>query len=78
MRCSPVRACSRTCASESAVKNVRTPLLLHLATHAYFGAQDCAGQPQATDNPLLAQVEEGVTARETLWLFRILGQAACG
>jgi MYXO-CTERM domain-containing protein len=41
-------------ASEGTVKAVRAPSILHLATHAYFGAQDCAGQPQATDNPLLA------------------------
>jgi MYXO-CTERM domain-containing protein len=41
-------------ASESAVKNARAPWILHLATHAYFGAQDCTGQPQTTDNPLLA------------------------
>jgi MYXO-CTERM domain-containing protein len=41
-------------ASESAVTTARAPWILHLATHAYFGAQDCAGQPQATDNPLLA------------------------
>jgi CHAT domain-containing protein/Tfp pilus assembly protein PilF len=41
-------------ASEGAVKSARAPWILHLATHAYFGAQDCAGQPQATDNPLLA------------------------
>jgi MYXO-CTERM domain-containing protein len=41
-------------ASEGALKSVHAPWLLHLATHAYFGAQDCSGQPQATDNPLLA------------------------
>jgi CHAT domain-containing protein/Tfp pilus assembly protein PilF len=41
-------------ASEGALKNAHAPSILHLATHAYFGAQDCAGQPQATDNPLLA------------------------
>jgi CHAT domain-containing protein len=41
-------------AGEDAVKKARAPWILHLATHAYFGAQDCAGQPQATDNPLLA------------------------
>jgi MYXO-CTERM domain-containing protein len=41
-------------AGEAAVKDAHAPLILHLATHAYFGAQDCAGQPQATDNPLLA------------------------
>jgi MYXO-CTERM domain-containing protein len=41
-------------ASESAVKSARAPWILHLATHAYFGAQNCTGQPQATDNPLLA------------------------
>jgi tetratricopeptide (TPR) repeat protein len=41
-------------ASEAAAKSARAPWILHLATHAYFGAQDCAGQPQATDNPLLA------------------------
>jgi MYXO-CTERM domain-containing protein len=41
-------------ATETAVKGARAPWILHLATHAYFGAQDCTGQPQATDNPLLA------------------------
>jgi MYXO-CTERM domain-containing protein len=41
-------------ASEGALRNARAPWILHLATHAYFGAQDCAGQQQATDNPLLA------------------------
>jgi MYXO-CTERM domain-containing protein len=41
-------------ASESAVKSARAPWILHLATHAYFGAKDCTGQPRTTDNPLLA------------------------
>jgi CHAT domain-containing protein len=41
-------------ASEAAVKSTHAPSILHLATHAYFGAQDCAGQSQVTDNPLLA------------------------
>jgi MYXO-CTERM domain-containing protein len=41
-------------ARESTLKNAHAPSILHLATHAYFGAQDCAGQSQATDNPLLA------------------------
>jgi CHAT domain-containing protein len=48
------RMLTDTDASEIALKDARAPWILHLATHAYFGAQDCSGQPQATDNPLLA------------------------
>lgn len=41
-------------AREAAIKGARAPSILHLATHAYFGARDCAGQPQDAANPLLA------------------------
>jgi CHAT domain-containing protein len=41
-------------AGEAAIKEVRAPTILHLATHAYFAARDCAGKQQPTGNPLLA------------------------